>query len=92
MGFVTAVVAAGAGLGALIGGNMASVFGRKTTMIITDVTTILSVIPTLYKNLYTILIGRLILGVCVGINSSVVPLYIREVTPLKLTGFTGSCH
>ena len=92
VGLVTASVAVGAAFGALLGGSMASKFGRRFTMILTDVMTIFAVIPTLFNSLSSILIGRVILGLAIGINSSVVPLYIKEISPLALSGLSGSFH
>jgi len=44
----------------------------------------------LIGNQYCLLFGRLISGVCVGFNSSLVPLYIAEVSPAEARGVTGS--
>lgn len=43
-------------------------------------------------NLYTLYLARFIIGVCVGLNSSLVPLYIKEYTPLTLIGTMGSMN
>jgi MFS family permease len=42
------------------------------------------------KNIYALSISRIIIGVAVGFNSALVPLYIREFTPLQLRGSIGS--
>ena len=32
------------------------------------------------------------LGFAIGINSSIIPLYLKEISPLELSGFNGSLH
>ena len=37
-------------------------------------------------------IGRIICGLVVGLNSTIVPVYIREVSPKVMTGKLGSSN
>ncbi len=71
---------------------MASKLGRRLTMILTDILTIVAIIPTLFNSLTSIFIGRVVLGLAIGVNSAVVPLYIKEISPLELSGLSGSFH
>ncbi len=41
-------------------------------------------------NIYIIAICRLVIGIVVGINSTLVPVYVREMSPVSVSGFTGS--
>lgn len=36
--------------------------------------------------------GRLLCGIAAGINSSIVPLIIREMSPTEVSGFTGTLY
>lgn len=38
------------------------------------------------------MIGRLVCGFCVGLNSAIVPQYINEVAPVKIKGTAGTIH
>jgi len=38
------------------------------------------------------LIGRLVCGLSVGLNSAIVPLFINEVSPIELNGVTGTMN
>lgn len=51
-----------------------------------------SISPMGSISLFCLITGRLICGICVGLNSSVVPLYISEISPIKIRGLTGSFH
>jgi len=50
------------------------------------------VILTLFQNLPVLLIGRLVCGLSVGLNSAIVPLFINEVSPIELNGVTGTMN
>ena len=64
--------------------------GRRTAMIIIDAIAILGVLICLFsifqKSIFILYVGRFICGLMVGANSSLVPLYIKEVSPLSMTG------
>ena len=62
-------------------------------MISMDILTILSIcIQDISLSLAPLLVGRLMLGFIVGINSGLVPQYIYSVTPTELAGSVGSLH
>ena len=42
------------------------------------------------SNTTLILIGRFLYGITAGLNSALVPLYIREISPVEYSGETGS--
>ena len=65
----------------------------RQLMILMDALTILSIIiQDISLSLAPLLIGRLMLGFIVGINSGLVPQYIYSVTPTELAGSVGSLH
>ena len=90
MTLTTSLVPAGAAVGAFVISNIAKRIGRRNAMFVTDAVAILGVVITLIGSPYCLLIGRLISGLIVGFNSSLIPLYISEVSPAEIRGVTGS--
>jgi MFS family permease len=43
-------------------------------------------------NYYLLLIGRTMFGIIIGINVSLIPVYVREFSPVEISGKTGSFH
>ena len=59
-------------------------------MIYTDIIIILTTFYQLTGNEYlTLLFCRLLIGVCVGINSSIIPLHVKQMTSLSNQNSTG---
>ena len=89
----TSLVPALAMFGALFGGVMAK-WGRKTALLSTDLIGIIGVaicLLSLYqKDEIILFVGRGVSGFAVGLNSMLVPLYIKEVSPVVISGKTGS--
>jgi sugar porter (SP) family MFS transporter len=92
IGMFGSFVSAGGIPGSFSGGKLANSVGRRNAFIITDAIGVVGVLLTLIQNLYIVLIGRVICGVAVGLNSALVPLYINEVSPVSLSGITGSMN
>jgi sugar porter (SP) family MFS transporter len=92
-GAVVSSLLAGAAIGSLAGSGLADSFGRKKALL-------LDVIPTLAGSLLcawatsltTILAGRLLAGLGIGLSSALVPLYISEIAPTALRGTLGSVN
>ena len=59
-------------------------------MIIIDMLSIFGIIISLLsfqtRGVKLLLLGRFICGVTVGLNSMLVPLYIKEVSPVSMSG------
>jgi len=87
---MVSIVPAGAAVGAIVAGSLALKLGRRQALVITDIISVCAIMLTLMRNEYCLLIGRLISGFCVGLNSSLVPLYISEVSPVEFRGITGT--
>ena len=51
---------------------------------------IFATILVLPKNPITLLIGRIIQGACTGVYSSLVPLVVKEYSPVMLSGPMGA--
>jgi sugar porter (SP) family MFS transporter len=85
--WVVSVVLIGAMAGALISGKLADKFGRKKIIIVTSIIFILgSAISGLAPDIILIIIGRVIIGLAIGVASFTVPLYISEISPKKIRG------
>ena len=82
----------GAAVGAVGSGPLLQLLSRKQSLIFTDVVSMVGLGVSLISNLYSLYIARFIIGVAVGLNSSLVPLYIKEYTPLSLSGSMGSMN
>lgn len=85
--FVVSSVLMGACSGALISGKLTDFFGRKI-MLIADA--ILFIIGTLIaacaNDIEILVVGRVIVGIAIGIASFTAPLYISEIAPKELRG------
>lgn len=78
---------AGAILGAAVGGWMNDRFGRKFSIIIADILFFIgSVILASAPNPAVLLVGRVFVGLGVGMASMASPLYISEASPTKVRG------
>lgn len=71
---------AGAALGSLSGGGLADTLGRRKSLLLAAVPMLVG--PLLAANahvLNTMIAGRFITGLAIGLSSAVVPTYISEV-------------
>lgn len=79
--------------GSLMLKPLMNVVKARYLMVILDIATILSIlIQDISLTFVPLLLGRLILGFIVGLNSGLVPQYIYSVTPTALAGSIGSLH
>ncbi|KAF4551287.1 High-affinity glucose transporter-like protein 2 [Elsinoe fawcettii] len=86
-GGITASMAGGSWLGAIVSGFISDYFGRKTTIQIGAMIWIIgSVITAASQNIAMLIVGRVINGFCVGICSAQVPVYIAEISPPSKRG------
>ena len=77
---VVSSLLAGAAVGSLAGSGLADQFGRRTTLLIDAVPMFLgAVLCATATSLNTLITGRLIAGIGIGLSSALVPLYISEV-------------
>lgn len=88
---VSSTVAAAA-VGAAVSGwaQRHPMFGRKTVIQISTVAFIVgALIMAVAPSLWLLLVGRIVVGVAVGIASQAVPVYVAEVSPPSLRGTLG---
>ncbi|XP_077167312.1 solute carrier family 2, facilitated glucose transporter member 5-like isoform X2 [Paroedura picta] len=79
--------------GSLMVGPMVNTCGRKGTLLINN---IFSIIPAILmgiskvaKTFEVIIVCRIIIGICAGLSSNVVPMYLGEMSPKNLRGAVG---
>jgi MFS transporter, SP family, galactose:H+ symporter len=81
-------VLAGAACGALLGGRMADLFGRRRLLIATAIIFAAGGIACAAATSPAILIvGRIVVGLGIGLASATVPVYISEVSPANARGW-----
>ncbi len=84
-------VLVGAAIGALGGGRLADLYGRRKLLIATAVIFAIGAIICAAASSPTVLIiGRIIVGLGIGLSSGTVPVYISEVSPPAARGWTVS--
>jgi MFS family permease len=81
-------VLAGAALGALVGGRLADLFGRRKLLIATAIIfAVGAIICAAADSAAMLAVGRVIVGFGIGLSSSAVPVYISEVAPANARGW-----
>jgi MFS transporter, SP family, galactose:H+ symporter len=84
-------VLAGAAVGALGGGRLADLFGRRLLLIVTAIIFAAgAVICSAATSPAILIVGRIIVGLGIGLSSGTVPVYISEVSPADARGWTVS--
>jgi MFS family permease len=77
----------GAFIGALIAGPLSDKIGRKPTIIISDILFTFGAANMAFSwSILSLMVGRIIVGLGIGIASMVVPIYISEICPKELRG------
>jgi len=86
-GIITASMSAGSFFGALLAGYLSDKLGRKKALMIASLIWIIgSVVTCSAQNVAHLIVGRVINGICVGITSSQVPVYLAELSPKNIRG------
>jgi sugar porter (SP) family MFS transporter len=84
---IVSVILIGALIGACFGGILTDKIGRKNTLFITTIIFFVGTFIVMTADYVTnLIIGRIILGLAIGIASLVVPLYIAEMSDPKHRG------
>jgi SP family galactose:H+ symporter-like MFS transporter len=77
----------GAIIGAFIGGSLADRYGRRRMILIAAIIFAGGAIGTsLSMDVITLITGRIIVGIAIGMASFIAPLYISEMSPPKIRG------
>jgi MFS family permease len=86
-GGITAAMAAGSWLGSLFSGPISDRLGRKTTIMIGCIVWLIgSTLVCASQNIGMLIVGRIVNGICVGLESAQVPVYISEISPPSKRG------
>ncbi len=86
-GLVISAVLIGAIIGAFIGGTLADRYGRRKMIIVAAIIFTGGAIGTsLTLNIIFLIIGRIIVGIAIGMASFIAPLYISEMSPPRIRG------
>lgn len=84
---IVSMAVAGAIVGAAIGGWLNDAFGRKKSILYADVVFFFgAIIMALSPAPWVIIIGRIFVGLGVGMASMTSPLYISEASPARIRG------
>lgn len=86
-GGITAAMPAGSLVGSLGSSFIADKFSRKVALQFSCVLWIIgSILMAAAQNVAMLCVGRVICGLCVGIASSIVPVYQSEIAPKEIRG------
>ncbi|KAK7584184.1 hypothetical protein V9T40_005147 [Parthenolecanium corni] len=94
--FAVSIFAVGGMLGGFSGGMIADRFGRKGGLLLNNFLGIggacLMAFTKFFRSYEILFAGRFIIGVNCGLNTSLVPMYISEISPLNLRGGLGTVN
>lgn len=92
-GVMTSAVPLGALFGAVLAGRLTAQFGRRRILVVAALLFgIGAVVCGLTPNMTVLVIGRLILGLAIGIAAIVAPLYLSETAPTERRGVMISAY
>lgn len=92
-GLMTATVPLGALAGAVLGGWLAAPHGRRKLLMGAGLLFIIGAgLCAIAPNLLALSLGRLLLGVAIGVAAMVAPLYISETAPARIRGMLVSIY
>lgn len=90
---ITSILSAGTFIGALIGGGIAERIGRRMTIMLSCLVFAIGVaVQVASTTVGALVAGRLVAGLGVGGVSSVVVLYVSEISPRRIRGLLVSVY
>lgn len=90
-GLVVSIFIAGAFIGSICAGSVVDKLGCRRTFQVDTIPLILgATISAQAHSLQEILLGRFLVGLGIGVNNVLVPIYISEVAPTKYRGSLGT--
>ncbi|XP_027350595.1 plastidic glucose transporter 4-like [Abrus precatorius] len=92
-GWIVSALLAGATVGSFTGGSLADKFGRTRTFQLDAIPLAIGgFLCATAQSVQTMIIGRLLAGIGIGVASAIVPLYISEISPTEIRGALGSAN
>ncbi|MGC9271516.1 sugar porter family MFS transporter [Acidiphilium sp.] len=86
-GTVVAIALAGAVAGAAVAGTLADAFGRRIVLLVTSAIFVAgALLSSIAWMLDIVLIGRILVGIAIGVSSMLTPLYLSEMAPREKRG------
>jgi MFS transporter, SP family, galactose:H+ symporter len=90
---VVSAVLLGALIGSGLSGRLTDRFGRRKVLVFTAITFIIGSLSTaLSPNVDDLIIGRIVLGIAIGVGSFTAPLYLAEIAPQHIRGMLVSLN
>ncbi|PKA51487.1 putative plastidic glucose transporter 1 [Apostasia shenzhenica] len=90
-GLVVSIFIVGAFIGCLSSSSFSDMLGYRLTLQIDSIPLILgALLSAQAHSLYEMLCGRFLVGLGIGVNTVLVPIYISEVSPTRYRGSFGS--
>ena len=87
VGWIVSIMTIGAAIGSLSAAWLSRHLGRKRTLVIGAILFVLgSLLCGEAWNIQILLIGRIVLGLAIGISSFTAPLYLAEIAPESIRG------
>jgi SP family galactose:H+ symporter-like MFS transporter len=84
---VVSAVLIGAVIGAIVGGTLADRFGRRRMIVLAGIIFTLSAVGTaLAPTISSLIAGRIVVGIAIGIASFTSPMYMSEISPVRIRG------
>jgi MFS transporter, SP family, galactose:H+ symporter len=85
--FLVSAALIGAVCGCVLSGRVTDAIGRRSTILITaGVFSVGSIVSAIAPNVGLLMVGRLAVGLAIGVASYTAPLYIGEIAPPNLRG------
>lgn len=77
----------GAAIGSLFSGYISDKIGRKKVILFADIMFVLgSTTMAFAPEIWVLMLGRIIVGIGVGVAAQIVPLYLSEIAPTEIRG------
>ncbi|XP_071550386.1 solute carrier family 2, facilitated glucose transporter member 1 isoform X8 [Panulirus ornatus] len=90
------IFAIGGMIGGFCGGSVGNKFGRKKGLLLNNLLGVggacLMGFSQMSYSFEMLILGRLVIGINCGLNTSLVPMYISEIAPLNLRGGLGTVN
>jgi sugar porter (SP) family MFS transporter len=86
-GLVAGIAVGGAAVGAAFAGSLSDAFGRRSVNLVTALVFVAgAVISAIAGSLPVLYVGRVVVGLAIGVASMLTPLYLAEMAPARQRG------